>query len=360
MAETVSADVIGKLREAVTGLKGTPIHKEIVKARDAVLARFQPVFSPEHVAEITADEFRSFLLLENNHHWSGLHRQGTRMCADMDKLREALAILADETQSVADRLDRGPEMVPGMGKNVASAILLVTHPDRYGVWNNRSEANMKRLGIWPNFDRGESFGSRYVKGNQVLLRLRDALQIDLWTLDALWWYLDQKETGDLPPVEIGETTVIGMSTESEQRFGLERHLHEFLRDNWNHVELGRDWVLYQEPGDEEAGYEYPCDIGRIDLLAKHRNEPRWLVVELKRNQTSDQTVGQLLRYIGWVKRHLAEDGEQVHGMIICREADNALRYALSTLQNVELRRYQVEFHLSEPETLMVTSKEGVE
>jgi len=151
-----------------------------------------------------------------------------------------------------------------------------------------------------------------------------------------------------------------MSTECEQRFGLERHLHEFLRDNWNHVELGRDWVLYQEPGDEEAGYEYPCDVGRIDLLAKHRNEPRWLVVELKRNQTSDQTVGQLLRYIGWVKRHLAKDGEQVHGMIICREADNALRYALSTLQNVELRRYRVEFHLSEPETLMTTSGGGGE
>ncbi|HDR46814.1 MAG TPA: hypothetical protein ENN94_03835, partial [Geoalkalibacter subterraneus] len=212
MSETVSADVIGKLREAVAGLKNTPIYKEIVEPRDAVLARFQPVFSPEHVAEITADEFRSFLLLENNHHWSGLHRQGTRMCADMEKLREALAILADETQSVADRLDRGPEMVSGMGKNVASAILLVTHPDRYGVWNNRSEANMKRLGIWPNFDRGESFGSRYVKVNQILLQLRDALQIDLWTLDALWWYLDQKETGDLPPVETGEATTIGMST----------------------------------------------------------------------------------------------------------------------------------------------------
>lgn len=356
MAETVSADIVGKLREAVAGLKGTPIYREIVEPRDAVLARFQPVFSSEHVAQITPEEFRSFLLLENNHHWSGLHRQGSRMCADMDKLRQALAILADETRSVADRLDQGPEMVPGMGKNVASAILLVTHPDRYGVWNNRSEANMKRLGIWPHFDRGESFGNRYVKVNQVLLQLRDALDIDLWTLDALWWYLDQKESGDLPPTEVDEVPPGGIGTAAEQRFGLERHLHEFLRDNWNQVELGREWALYQEPGDEEAGYEYPCDVGRIDLLAKHRTEPRWLVIELKRNQTSDQTVGQLLRYIGWVKRHLAEDGEQVHGMIICREADDALRYALSTLQNVELRLYKVEFHLGAPETLLAANE----
>ncbi len=347
MAETVPTDVIGKLREAVASLNNTHIFKEIVEPRDAVIARFQPVFSPDHMAEITADEFRSFLLLENNHHWSGLHRQGPRMCADMNKLRDALAMLVDETQSVADRLDKSTEMVSGMGKNVASAVLIVTQPDRYGVWNNRSEANMKRLGIWPYFNRGESFGKRYIKVNQTLLQLRDTLQIDFWTLDALWWYLDQKESGDLPPSG-------GVSPVAEQRFGLERHLHEFLRDNWNQIELGREWGLYQEPGDDEAGYEYPCDVGRIDLLAKHRKEPRWLVIELKRNQTSDQTVGQLLRYIGWVKRHLAEDDEQVHGMIICREADDALRYALSTVQNVELRFYQVEFHLKAPEAIMGT------
>ena len=360
MAETVPADVIGKLREAVASLKGTAIYKEIVEPRDAVLARFQPVFAPSHVTEITEDEFRSFLLLENNHHWSGLHRQGPRMCADMDRLRGALAILVDESQPVADRLDRAIEMVSGMGKNVASAILLVTQPERYGVWNNRSEANMRRLGIWPKFDRGESFGSRYVKVNQILLQLRDMLQLDLWTLDALWWYLDQKESGDLPLSEVTGTTSGGVSAETEQRFGLERHLHEFLRDNWDRLELGGEWALYHEPGDEEAGYEYPCDVGRIDLLAKHRKKPRWLVVELKRNQTSDQTVGQLLRYIGWVKQHLAEDGDEVHGLIICHEADNALHYALSTVPDVELRLYEVEFHLKKPEVILGVSRRGCE
>ena len=349
MTETVPADVIGKLREAVESLKGTDIYKEIVEPRDAVLARFQPVFAPSHVAEITENEFRSFLLLENNHHWSGLHRQGSRMCADMGRLRDALTILVDESQPVADRLDRAIEMVSGMSKNIASAILLIIQPEQYGVWNNRSEANMKRLGIWPKFDRGESFGSRYVKVNQILLQLRDALQIDLWTLDALWWHLDQKEAGNPPLSEATEMTSGGLAAETEQRFGLERHLHDFLRDNWDRLELGREWALYQEPGDEEAGYEYPCDVGRIDLLAKHKKAPCWLVVELKRNQTSDQTVGQLLRYIGWVKQHLAEEGDEVRGLIICREADNALHYALSTVQNVELRLYEVEFRLKEPE-----------
>jgi hypothetical protein len=346
MAETIPADVIGNLREAIVSSQKSVSYTEIVEPRDSVLARFQPMFSAEHITKITEEEFRSFLLLENNHHWSGLHRQGPRMCANMDQLREALAILVDETQPVADRLDRTIEMVSGMGKNVASAILLVTQPDRYGVWNNRSEANMKRLSIWPKFDRGESFGSRYVKVNQILLQIQDTLQIDLWTLDALWWYLDQEESEYKPSVDAIQANF------GEQRFGLERHLHEFLRDNWNHLELGQEWALYQEPGDEEAGYEYPCNVGRIDLLARHKNQPHWLVVELKRNQTSDQTVGQLLRYIGWVKQHLAKDSENVYGIIICREVDNALHYALSTIPKVEVLLYEVEFHLKKPKSTL--------
>ena len=119
-----------------------------------------------------------------------------------------------------------------------------------------------------------------------------------------------------------------------------------MRDNWAQLELAPDWMLYQEPGDEEAGYEYPCDVGRIDLLAKHRSKPSWLVIELKRNQTGDQTVGQLLRYMGWVEQHLAEEGDHVCGMIVCRQADNAIGYAVSALKNVELRLYEVSFRLT--------------
>jgi hypothetical protein len=345
---TVPADAIGKLREALAGLKNTALYKEIVEPKDIVLARFQPVFAPEHVTDITEDEFRSFLLFENNHHWTGLHRQGSRICTDIIRLREALSILVDEARPIAGRLDSAIKMVKGMGKNIATAILLITQPDRYGVWNNRSEAVMKQLGLWPQFQRGESLGNQYVKVNQILLQLCDTLQTDLWTLDALWWYLDQKELGDFSSVEITNLVSPEGSAQNELRFGLERHLHEFLRDNWERTELGHEWALYQEPGDEEAGYEYPCDVGRIDLLAKHRKERRWLVIELKRGQTSDETVGQLLRYMGWVRQHLAEDGDIIHGMIICREADNALHYALSMLPNVELRLYEVEFHLKRP------------
>lgn len=318
-----------------------------------VLDRFQPIFSPEHLPHLTCEEFRSFLNSNNNHHWSGLHRMGPRICSDLPRLQKALSTLVDENIDIVERLNFTEQSVSGMGKAIISAILLVVFPDKYGVWNSTSEGGLKRLGLWPNFDRGETFGQRYVKINEILLALSNLTSIDLWTIDTLWWKVEIEEdeeaiSSTTEELEITETSVLSKPSQS-QRFGLERHLHEFLRDNWNKISLGKEWAIYSEPGDEEAGYEYPCDVGRIDLLAKHRTAPRWLVVELKRNQSSDATIGQVLRYMGWVRTHLASNDEAVEGLIISHQADKTIQYALETLNNVSLQLYEVKFELFSPE-----------
>ena len=350
MTTGLTPELIGQLRANTVEFEKSDIYKQIVEPRDQVLARFQPLFLMDHIPAIGAEEFKSFLLCENNCHWSGLHRQGTRMCLDMMKLRRGLSTLLAEHRPLAERLDGAVNDVSGMGKNIATAILLIAHPDKYGVWNSRSEAQMRQLGVWPAFERGKSIGARYAKVNQVLLQIRDALETDLWALDALWWFLDQ--TSEVASGEgTGEILELAGQTESDvlganQHFGLQRHLHQFLRDNWNGIELFKeDREIYREPGDEEAGYEYPCDVGRIDLLVKHKREARWLVIELKRGQSTDQTIGQLSRYIGWVKQHLASKDETVQGMIISRDVDRALQYALHAVPNIDVQLYEVEFRL---------------
>lgn len=99
---------------------------------------------------------------------------------------------------------------------------------------------------------------------------------------------------------------------------------------------------------DDPGYEYSTGVGSIDLLAKHRTEPAWLVVELKRAQGSDQTVGQVLRYMGWVKQHLAQPGDRVQGLVIAHESDAKLRYALLAVPGVDLMLYEVQFSLRQP------------
>lgn len=339
-----------------TGVRVRETIEERTAVRDQVLARFQPIFRPENLPALTEEQFRDFLIIKNNRHWKGLQRMGPAICKDMKTLRKALAILLDESHPIAERLNqliplKGQPMVPRLARAVITPILLIAHPDKYGVWNNVSGGTLQALGIWPEFGKRMPFGDKYAAINQLLLGLAKSLEIDLWILDDLMDNLENREEAE----EAAELTasegagIVAEGPASGQRFGLERHLHEFLRDNWDQTELGKEWKLYEEDGDTEAGYEYPCQVGRIDLLAKHRSKPRWLVVELKRDQGSDTTVGQVLRYMGWVKSRMAEPGETVEGVVIAHDADEALRFALGATTAVQMRCYEVNFRLKDPE-----------
>jgi hypothetical protein len=87
---------------------------------------------------------------------------------------------------VAGRLDHVFKTMPGIGRAIATAVLHVLHPDKYGVWNGTSENGMKFCGVWPSFERGESAGMRYLRINEMLLRLAGDLNVNLWVLDMLW------------------------------------------------------------------------------------------------------------------------------------------------------------------------------
>jgi len=338
---------VERLRSILAKAQLRPDFKESIQARDEVLARYQPIFSPAYLPNLTEEEFRSFLYFENNRHWTGLYRQAGRLTSNMDALRKALTMLLDEEKPLAQRFDDALNSVKGLGKALASAILLVAYPQRYGVWNSTSESGLKILGIWPEFDRGASIGEKYAELNALFLRLTEELGIDLWTLDWLWWELVKQEEEGLI---IGET---GLSSKTaEQRFRIERQLHDFLVANWDKTILGREWAIYSEPGDEMAGSEYPTSVGRIDILARHKERQAWLVVELKRDRAADQTLGQLLRYMGWIREHLAAPNEEIHGLIVAPEAEKNLIYGLKGLDksNISFMRYRVEFHLEKVES----------
>lgn len=342
------------LRAAVTRLRAVEARNDevirgIIEDQPEVLAKFQPMFAPDQLPQLTEEQFRQFLLFRENRHWDGIQRHGPKVCEDMGRLRCALEILLDESRPIVERLEQlippgsGPSYVPYLNKAILTPILLVAHPERYTVWNRVSEQGLRTVDLWPSFERGASLGRRYDEINRIQLSLAEELDVDPWTLDALWWGVVSENSDDGAEAE-EEPVPEGPAL----RFGLERHLHEFLLDNWDQTELGREWALHAEDNDPEAGYEYVCDIGRIDLLARHRQDGRWLVVELKRDQTSDATVGQVLRYMAWVRRHLAGNGEEVEGLVIARSADKRLFYALTETPGVAMQLYEVDFQLRTP------------
>jgi len=132
-------NALGRLREILATYRpGNQVHDEIVASREQVLARYQPVFAVDHLDSLSAEEFRSFLYLDDNRHWSGLNRLGGRACEDMPKLRTALKQLLDESQPIDRRLDQAVETVPGMGKALATTPGSTRSSTRPSIASRRS------------------------------------------------------------------------------------------------------------------------------------------------------------------------------------------------------------------------------
>ena len=134
------------------------------------------------------------------------------------------------------------------------------------------------------------------------------------------------------------------SIEDAAEFALEKHLEEFLVQNWKQTELGKEYEIYSEDG-ESLGKQYPTDTGPIDILAISKDKKTLLVVELKKGRASDNVVGQVQRYMGYVKEELAESNQIVRGVIIALEDDIKIKRALSVTNNIDFYRYHISFKL---------------
>ncbi len=126
-------------------------------------------------------------------------------------------------------------------------------------------------------------------------------------------------------------------------FYMEKQLEDFLIENWEKTELSKQYDLIIENG-VLLSKQYKTNIGNIDILVTEKKTNCLVVIELKKNQTSDDTVGQITRYMGWLKEHKAKQGV-VKGIIIAARYDKRLDYALKMVPNIDVYLYEVDFKL---------------
>jgi endonuclease len=180
-------------------------------------------------------------------------------------------------------------------------------------------------------------------------QLRGALKRSGWSIDE-----NDSEVRLVPPgtglAEASVTAVLGGGAEAEDepeesdpRFGLEYQLRDFLAQNIQSIDVdGKRLRLFVDPAGRD-GIEYPTAVGPIDLLAVD-DAGAFFVFELKRARSPDHAMGQVTRYMGWVRQTIGRDRD-VNGVIVAKEISDALRYAVSVVPNVSLFEYQVEFTL---------------
>lgn len=97
----------------------------------------------------------------------------------------------------------------------------------------------------------------------------------------------------------------------------EAAMESWLVNNLERIERGLTLVQSQ--------YETSA-AGRIDILARDARD-NFVVVELKRDKASDAALGQLLRYLGWVRLSLSET-DLVRGFVIGEDVDPHMEYAI--------------------------------
>lgn len=231
----MNEDLIQKIIEERKG------EKWWIESERKVVAKYGKLFSRQNLDYLSREDFKSFLLIKNNLHWDGIHRQGNLITSDMAALRKCLRNLLDENVPIKERLNqifnvkgKGEYVIRGLGKAVITPILMVVYPDNYGVWNSRSEDALKKLGLFPTFLKKDGFADKYIKVNEVLKELANKYNISLWALDGILG-----EISGLGPFEAktSEDEVIEEAVEHGitdlTNFGMESHLEDFLVTNWD-------------------------------------------------------------------------------------------------------------------------------
>lgn len=80
--------------------------------------------------------------------------------------------------------------------------------------------------------------------------------------------------------------------------------------------------------------QYPTDVGIIDILCKDRYDI-YTVIEIKVRDNRDKVLAQIIRYMSWVKKHLARDNA-IRGIIVVDNYDDILE-SMIELTNLDIK-----------------------
>ena len=129
------------------------------------------------------------------------------------------------------------------------------------------------------------------------------------------------------------------------RVALEQYLEDLLVAGWESL----PWAQQLE----YLARQVECGLlGKLDILAVDRASGDYVVIELKRDQGDDEVVGQVSRYMGWIKQHRADPKNVgVRGLIVAHEVTGRLRSAVSAHSNIGLYTYDFTVALAPVEVL---------
>lgn len=127
---------------------------------------------------------------------------------------------------------------------------------------------------------------------------------------------------------------LGYGSTDGNFFLLESGLEEAVKQNISQLDLELADDSIQQQCSMGVG------VGRSDLICRDKSG-NYVVLELKANRSSDEVVGQILRYMGYVRENWAEEeNKEVKGIILTPSFDEQLRLAAAEA-NIKVLRFRI-------------------
>jgi hypothetical protein len=226
----------------------------------------------------------------------------------------------------------------GIGKQTLSQLLLALDPMEYPLITSQTkdaleldaQQQQKAMEIATRKFQIENpqqyldLTLDFLRDFVIFEQIKNLLNIEKYTsINNLIWVATREDVEGPEDVPESYTSV-----------SLEKDLKEYLAKNPHVLEKGLKLIQKEFPTKE---------VGNIDLLLKD-NKGYEVVAELKKGRKSDDVVGQISRYMGWV---LKNRNKKVRGIIVVGEPDQRLEYSILPFGgSIKIRYYRVKFQIS--------------
>lgn len=214
--------------------------------------------------------------------------------------------------------------IKGVGRAFIGKVLSVYFPDIFiSIFGHQDELLGK---IYSDYKPEYHGLELYLRNNYLLLDIKNkyAPQLSNDEFDGLLYktlWSEREVLRDAEPT--GERKIEALEVQ---------HYQSLIHRNFSRLFGGKLKYYDPERQNEKNGQFDTQEVGIMDILAiDDKND--LVVIELKRDST-DVTLGQILRYMGWVNKNLCDKNQKVKGIIISESKDNRLEYALSIVKDV--------------------------